>query len=86
MTTELWDSEAARFIAVRKEQVAYNQAYAQRMHMPMLSDMAKQNDLLQLNVSTHGKEQLTDEDMKSFADKLSKIKGFLVVTDVKDVK
>jgi len=83
MTTELWNSEDERFIAVRKEQAAYDQAYAQLLHMPMPSDMAKRYGLLQINVSAKGRGQLTDKDMKVFADKLSKIKGFPVVTDVK---
>lgn len=83
MTTELWNSEDARFATARKEQAAYNQAFAKLMHMPIPSDMAKQYGLLQLNVSTQGKGQLSDADMKAFADKLSKIKGFPVVTDVK---
>ncbi|MGA9853725.1 MAG: hypothetical protein WBR29_00410 [Gammaproteobacteria bacterium] len=83
MTTELWNSDDARFAVARKQQAAYNHAYAQLMHMPLPSDMAKQYGLLQLNMSPNGSGQLTDEDMKSFTDKLSKIKGFSVVTDVK---
>jgi hypothetical protein len=83
MTTELWNSDDAHLAAARTQQVAYNQAYAQLMHIPMPSDMAKQYGLLQLNMSPNGRGQLTDKDMKSFMDKLSKIKGFPVVTDVK---
>jgi hypothetical protein len=83
MTTDLWNSEDPRFITARKEQAAYNQAYAQLMHMPMPSDMAKQYGFLQLNISPSGRGRLTDQDMKTFMDKLSKIKGFPVVTDVK---
>ena len=83
MTTELWNSDDARLAAARTQQAAYNQAYAQLMHIPMPSDMAKQYGLLQLNMSPNGRGQLTDKDMKSFMDKLSKIKGFPVVTDVK---
>jgi hypothetical protein len=83
MTTELWNSDDARFSAVRKEQAAYNQAFARLMHMPMPTDMAKQYGLLQFNVSMHGQGQLTDAEMKAFVDKLSKIKGFSVVADVK---
>ncbi len=83
MTTELWNSDDARFAAIRKQQADYNQAYAQLLHRPMPSDMAKQYGLLQLHMSVNGNGPLTDKDMKSFMDKLSKIKGFPVVTDVK---
>ncbi|HVC37409.1 MAG TPA: hypothetical protein VNF46_03295 [Gammaproteobacteria bacterium] len=76
LTTELWNSEDARFIAARKEQAAYGQAYAQLLHMPMTTDMTKQYGLLQMRYLTH-------KDIKPFADKLSRIKGFPVVTDVK---
>lgn len=76
MTTELWNSEDARFTAARKEQAAYNQAYAKLMHKPMSADMTKQFGLMQLNY-------LNDKDMQPFVDQLNKIKGFPVVTDVK---
>jgi hypothetical protein len=83
MTTQLWNSDDARFVAVRKQQAAYNQAYAQLLHMPMPSDMARQYGLLQLNMSVNRQGKLTDKDMQLFVDRLGKIKGFPVVTDVK---
>jgi hypothetical protein len=76
MTTELWNSEDARFISAHKEEATYNRAYAQLMHMPTTGDMAKQFGLTQVTF-------LRDKDMKPFLEKLSKIRGFPVVTDVK---
>ncbi len=76
MTTDLWNSDDARFLAAHKDQAAYNLAYAQLMHMPMPADMAKQYGLFQMSY-------LTDKDIRPFMDKLSKIKGFPVATDVK---
>ncbi|MDE2235592.1 MAG: hypothetical protein KGK44_08610 [Gammaproteobacteria bacterium] len=75
MTTDLWNSDDARFETARKDQAAYNLAYSQLMHVPMPSDMAKQYGFVQLSY-------LTTKDVRPFMDKLSKLKGFPVVTDV----
>lgn len=76
LTTELWNSEDARFATARKEEAAYSHAYAKLLNFSMPADTAKQYGLLQMGY-------LTAKDVKPFTDKLSKIKGFPVVTDVK---
>ena len=75
MTTDLWNCDDARFETARKDQAVYNAAYSQLMHIPMPSDMAKQYGFVQLSY-------LTSKHIRPFMEKLGKLKGFPVVTDV----
>ncbi|MGH8278924.1 MAG: hypothetical protein ACRETQ_05095, partial [Gammaproteobacteria bacterium] len=64
LTTELWNSEDARFTAARNEEQLYNRAYAKLFKVAMPTDMAKQFGLERLGYLSSG-------DLKSFSDKLS---------------
>lgn len=78
MTAELWNSADARFEKVRREELDYSRAFVRLMHLPQLySGMdARQLGLNQLPFATA-------QGQKELFDKLGRIKGYPVATDVK---
>ncbi|MGH8403699.1 MAG: hypothetical protein ACRESO_09890, partial [Gammaproteobacteria bacterium] len=62
--------------AARKHVDNYNWAYARLFHVAMPVDLAKQYGMQQFAF-------LTGKDMQAFTDKMSQIKGYPVVSDVK---
>ncbi len=76
LATELWNSDDARLATARKDVDNYNRAYVRLFHVAMPTDLAKQYGMQQFSF-------LTGKDMKAFTDKMSQIKGYPVVSDVK---
>ena len=78
MTTDMWNSTDARFETVHKEELAYSQAYLKLLHLP---EMYSRVDVKQL-----GLDKLpftTARNQEELFHKMSQIKGYPVVVDVR---
>jgi hypothetical protein len=76
VVVDLWNTQDARFAALRREKNAYDRAYARLLRISPPTDMAAQPAFQKLAIMNAG-------EMRMLGAKLSQIKGYPVVTDVK---
>ncbi|HET7651177.1 MAG TPA: hypothetical protein VFL15_10805 [Gammaproteobacteria bacterium] len=74
MTTDMWTANDSRLAKAHAEEAAYNDAYRKLMHEPANADELRQFGF--------GTVSVNSADAGEFFDKLKKIKGYPVSTDV----